>query len=306
MIQHTEALFDEVLTKRAIALLEDREDFAVMNGAIPMLPTGGALLGNYKVWKASDFRRRNIVRRASGTDFKRADLGLESKAFRLEQMGYEIAVDDRDYIPGQLEDTSAKMVEDAYANLDIELASLLNTTNFTNYTAVTNAWDTATGTPIEDVQNAIKVVKGRLGVAPNSMLISEDVYYALLNNAEILARMKTTADKIITKEVLASFFGLRNLYVMAGYETTTADGQPTQTIGAITTGKCLVYFKGESGVTSPSAIKCFYNDNESRGLAIIETYRDNFKRADIVRVIQDFDIVVTMVDGAQLLTNVVS
>lgn len=306
MIPHTEALFDEVLTKRAIALLEDREDFAVMNGAIPMLPTGGALLGNYKVWKASDFRRRNIVRRASGTDFKRANLGLENKSFRLEQMGYEIAIDDRDVIPGQLEDTSAKMVEDAYANLDIELAGLLNTTNFTNHTAVTTPWSSASSTPIEDVQKAIKAVKGRLGVAPNSMLITEDVWYALLNNAEILARMKTTADKIITKEIIANFFGLKNLYVMAGTETTTADGQATQTIGDIASKKCLIYFKGEAGVLSPSAVKCFYNDNETRGMAIIETYRDNFKRADIVRVVQDFDIVVTMVDGAQLLTGVLA
>lgn len=304
MIAHTEALFDEVLTKRAIALLEDRADFAVMNGAIPAMPTGGALLGNYKVWKASDFRRRNIVRRASGTDFHRADLGLEPKAFRLEQMGYEIAIDDRENLPGEMEATSAKMVEDAYANLDIELNGLLNTTNFANYTAVVNKWNANNGTPIDDVKKAVADVKGRLGVAPDSMLISEDVFHALEANAQILARLRTDADKIITLEKLANFFGLKNIYIMAGTETTTADGQATQTIGHISTGKALVYFKGGEGVSSPSAIKCFYNDNETRGMIIIETYRDNFRRSDIVRVIQDFDIVVTMAEGAQLLTNV--
>lgn len=304
MIPHTEAIFDEVLTKRAVALLEDREDFAVMNGAIPLIPTGGAFLGNYKVWKASDFRRRNIVRRASGTDFHRADLGLEPKAFRLEQMGYEIAIDDRENLPGEMEATSAKMVEDAYANLDIELNNMLNTTNFTNYTAVANKWNTANGTPIKDVENAKQAVKGRLGVAPDSMLISEDVFVTLKNNAEILARLRTDADKIITLEKLAGFFGLKNIYVMAGTETTTAEGQATQAIGNISSGKCLVYFKGGEGVTAPSAIKCFYNDNETKGMAIIETYRDNFKRSDIVRVVQDFDIVIAMVDGAQLLTTV--
>ena len=59
MLQHTDAQFDEVLTKRAVALLEDRTDFAVVNGAIPMIPTT-VFNGNYKVWKAADFRRRNI------------------------------------------------------------------------------------------------------------------------------------------------------------------------------------------------------------------------------------------------------
>lgn len=305
MIPHTEALFDEVLTKRAVALLEDRADFAVMNGAIPLIPTGGALLGNYKVWKASDFRRRNIVRRASGTDFHRADLGLEPKAFRLEQMGYEIAIDDRENLPGEMESVSAKMVEDAYANLDIELGKMLTATVFTNNTAVTTAWSNASSTPIEDVENAIQAVKGRLGVKADTMLISEDVLVALKNNAQILARLRTDADKIITLEKLAGFFGLKNIYVMAGTETTSADGQEPATFGAIATAKCLVYFKGSEGVTAPSAIKCFYNDNETRGMAIIETYRDNFKRSDIVRVVQDFDIVVTMVEGAQLLTGIV-
>lgn len=304
MIPHTEALFDEVLTKRAVALLEDRADFAVMNGAIPMIPTGGALLGNYKVWKASDFRRRNIVRRASGTDFHRADLGLEPKAFRLEQMGYEIAIDDRENLPGEMEATSAKMIEDAYANLDIELAGMLTATVFTNNTAVATKWNVASATPIEDVTNAIEAVKGRLGVKADTMLISEDVFVALKNNAQILARLRTDADKIITLEKLAGFFGLKNIYVMAGTETTSADGQEPATFGAIATAKCLVYFKGGEGVSAPSAIKCFYNDNETRGMAIIETYRDNFRRSDVVRVIQDFDIVVTMVEGAQLLTNV--
>lgn len=304
MLQHTEALFDEVLTKRAIALLEDRADFAVMNGAVPMLPTGGILVGNYKVWKASDFRRRNVVRRASGTDFHRVDLGLDKKTFALEQMGYEYVIDDRENLPGEMESISAKMMEDAYANLDIELAGLLTTTTFTNYTSVSNKWNTANGTPIDDVKKAIQDVKGRLGVAPDSMVISEDVQLALESNPQILARMKTTADKIINLETLASFFGLKNIYVMAGTETTTVQGQSTQTIAHIATGKCLVYYKGSEGISSPSAIKVFYNDNETKGQAIIETYRDNFKRSDVVRVVQDFDMVVTMVEGAQLLTNV--
>lgn len=305
MIPHTEAIFDEVLTKRAVALLEDREDFAVMNGAIPMIPTGGKLNGNYKVWKASDFRRRNIVRRAGGTDFKRVNLGLENRTFTLEEMGYEIAIDDREALPGEMEDTSAKMVEDAYANLDIELNALLNTTDIPNYTAVSNAWNTASGTPIEDVEGAKKAVKARLGVAPDSMILSEDVYLALKNNAQILARLRTDADKVITTQKLATFFGLKNIYVMAGAETKTNEGQATQTIGDIATGKCLVYFRGADGVSNAGAIKCFFNDNETRGMAILETYRDNFRRSDVVRVIQDFDIVVTMADGAQLLTQVV-
>ena len=121
MLQHTDAQFDEVLTKRAVALLEDRTDFAVVNGAIPMIPTT-VFNGNYKVWKAADFRRRNIEKRANGAEFKRVNIGVEEKSFSCEQEGYEIPVADRNRLENEMEDTTAKMVEDAYAQFDIRLA----------------------------------------------------------------------------------------------------------------------------------------------------------------------------------------
>lgn len=311
MIQHTDAQFDEVLTKRAIALMEGREDFAVVNGAIPMIPTT-VFNGNYKVWKASDFRRRNIEKRASGTEFKRVNLGVEEKQFACEQEGYEIPVADRNRLEGEMEDTTAKMVEDAYAQFDIRLAEKLTSANFThNYVGGTGftKWDTANSNPIADIKKFKREIKGRLGVNPDSLLITEDVYVALTENATILARLRTDADKEITLEKLAKFFGLDNIYVMAGAKTTSADGQATQTIGDIASDVALLYYKGRvAGATNPSAVKCFYNTNTygagTNGI-IIQTYREERITADVARVIQDFTIVVSMADGAILLTDVI-
>lgn len=315
MLQHTDAQFDEVLTKRAVALLEDRTDFAVVNGAIPMIPTT-VFNGNYKVWKAADFRRRNIEKRANGAEFKRVNLGVEEKTFSCEQEGYEIPVADRNRLEGEMEDTTAKMVEDAYAQFDIRLAEKLTATNFPhvyqgNATAQAGKfikWDLAGSNPIADIKKYKAEIKKRLGVNPDSLLITEDVYIALTENATILARLRTDADKEITTAKLAQFFGLDNIYVMAGAETTTADGQAPE-IGAIKSKVALLYYKGKiAGATNPSAVKCFYNTNTygagSNGI-IIQTYREEKITADVARVVQDFTIVVSMADGAILLTDVI-
>lgn len=316
MIQHTDAQFDEVLTKRAVALLEDRADFAVVNGAIPMIPTT-VFNGNYKVWKAADFRRRNIEKRANGTEFKRVNLGVEEKTFSCEQEGYEIPVADRNRLENEMEDTTAKMVEDAYAQFDIRLAEKLVAANFPHAhqgaaTATAGKfvkWDVANSNPIADIKKYKAEIKKRLGVNPDSLLITEDVYTALTENATILARLRTDADKEITAAKLAQFFGLDNIYVMAGAETTTADGQDEQEIGDIKSNVALLYYKGKvAGATNPSAVKCFYNTNTygagTNGI-IIQTYREEKITADVARVVQDFTIVVSMADGAILLTDVI-
>ena len=317
MIQHTDARFDEVLTKRAIALLEDRTDFAVVNGAIPMIPTE-VFNGNYKVWKAADFRRRNVEKRANGTEFKRVNLGVDEKTFSCEQEGYEIPVADRNRLVNEMEDTTAKMVEDAYAQFDIRLAEKLTTANFPNYKTGTATgtgdnefvkWDVANSNPIANIKAFKAEIANRLGVAPDSLLVTEDVYVALTENATILARLRTDADKDVTAEKLAKFFGLKNLYVMASAATATADGQDDQEIDYIKTGTALLYYRGTvDGATSPSAVKCFYNTNTygagTKGI-IIQTYREEKITADVARVVQDFTIVVSMADGAILLTNVI-
>ena len=319
MIQHTDAQFDETLTKRAIALLEGREDFAVVNGAIPMIPTE-VFNGNYKVWSASDFRRRNIEKRAEGTEFKRVNLGVKEKQFACEQEGYEIPIGDRNRLANEAEDTSAKMVEDAYAQFDIRLAEKLTSANFSNvYTGVASGatgkqfikWDVANSNPIADIKKMKLEIKHALGVNPDSLLITEDIFNAFTENATILARLRCDADKELTAQKLAQFFGLKNIYIMAGCETTTADGQANQTIGTIATSDvALLYYKGDvAGATNPSAVKCFYNTNTygagSNGI-IIQTYREEKITADVIRVVQDFTIVVSMEEGAVLLTGVLS
>jgi len=328
MLQNTTAQFNEVLTKYALGLYEDNSDFAVVGqGAIPMIPTE-VIAGTYKIWNAADFRRRYATRRAASTEFEKMNLKLKDVAYACEQFGYEIDIDDRQakYITNALESASAKLFEDGLANFDVELAAKLTTTNFTNYYTGTTSgssnltesnlatgatfvkWsDKTNSTPINDVINAKTAVKSRLGVYPDSILISEDVFLALKSNAQILARMSSYTDKHITLEKIKEFFELKNIYVMRGSATSTNEGQATQTVGLISSAQALLYFRGNGGPFDPATIQIYYNTQTygagSDGI-IIQSYRKENITSDCTRLVQDFTVLVSMADGGQLFSTV--
>lgn len=319
MLEHTDVQFDEVLTKKAIALLEDRDDFVVANGAIPMIYTD-KFNGNYKKYKDADMRRRGIALRAGGEEFKKFTLGLEPKVFNCKQYGVDFPVDDRDRLEDSLETAGNKMVEDAMFNYDAKLAELMVAGNFgldiqgvdSNPTAGTQClkWTNANSNPIADIDKAKSAIKAKIGRNPDTLIITEDVFEALKQNAHILGTvLRTDADRIVTVDKLAYLFGVKNVYVMQAVETTTNEGQEAQTIDFLAKGKALLYFRGNvDGATNPSTIKAFVNDQVygrgTKGI-ILQTYRLPLIASDVVRVVQDFDIVIEIAGGGALFTQLV-
>ena len=70
-----------------------------------------------------------------------------------------------------------------------------------------------------------------------------------------------------------------------------------------------MYFRGNvDGATNPSTIKAFVNDQVygrgTKGI-ILQTYRLPLIASDVVRVVQDFDIVIEIAGGGALFTSLV-
>lgn len=310
-LDHIKAQYNEVLTKSAYALLEDQMDFACVNDAIPMIPTT-IRNGNYKVFKASDVRRRHAELRAGGTEFKNVNTQLEDKSFACKQRGYEENVDDLDRVENHMESLSEIMMENGMATYDIELATKLTTGVFgadkTGGSSFTK-WSDPSSTPIKNIDDYKAEIKAKIGTNPDSLIITQDVFSALKNNTEILGRLKTTEDKKLTLEKLAFFFDLKNVYLMASAQTTTNQGQATQTISNIKSDIALLYFRGlGNGPVAPTTIKCYYNTQTygagTKGI-ILQDYRKEHITSDCLRLVLDFDIVVSMPEGGIFLTDVV-
>ena len=315
---HVEAQYDEVLTKEAYGLLQDRMDFAVAQGAIPQVFTTKKN-GNFKQFTAADFRRRNAEKRIGGTEFKQVNTHLEDKSYACVQFGYEENVDDDDRVDNHMEQLAEKMMEDGLATFDLALSAKLVAGKFgTDFTGQAsgaayasnqfNKWSTAGATPITDIKEMKRVVKAKIGVNPDSLIIGEDVLNALTENAQILARLRNDADKDVTTATLAKLFGLKNVYVVASAQTTTNQGQATQTMGAIISDVALLYYRGAgNNEFSPATIKCYCYakyGSATKGV-FIETYRKPAITSDCIRLRQYFTVEIQMAEGGLLLADVI-
>ena len=318
MLQHTDAKYDEILTKQCAAPLEAKEDFISANGAFPRIFTNMPY-GTYKQWTVDSLLRCDIEGYQPGSDVPMDDLELEDVAYACKPYAKAMPVVDRNKVEGELETKGKALMTMAYRNLDIKMATTLGSgANFgQTYAGVASGtptsaqflrWDVSTSTPIEDVAKYQEEIRANTGLQPRHMIISKDVFLALRANAEIKAAMRTDADKIVTPLTLARFFDMDEVLVVNSVVNTSKEGAATQSKSATLTKTVLIYHRGSDDALSAACIKIFFNTeygDQTNG-AVLETYRDETKKADIVRFFQDFVFKVTMKELGTLLTAVIS
>jgi len=317
MLQHTDAKYDEILTKQCAAPLEAKEDFISANGAFPRIFTQMPY-GSYKQWTNDSLLRCDVEGYQPGSDVPMDDLELEDVAYACKPYAKAMAAVDRNRVANELETKGKALMTMAYRNLDVQMATILGTgANFgATYAGVTASpstaqfiqWNEALSTPIEDVAKYQEEIRAKTGLQPRHMIISKDVFLALRANAEIKAAMRTDADKIVTPLTLARFFDMDEVLVVNSIKNTSKEGATTQTKVATLTKTVLIYHRGSDDILSPACIKIFFNTeygDQTNG-AILETYRDETKKSDIVRFFQDFVFKVTMKELGTLLTAVIA
>lgn len=318
MLQNTTAEYLEILTKDCAAPLEADADFIVANGnAIPKI-FNNKPVATYKQWTIDTLLQNNMAEYVPGTEFEDGDLELEDIAYTCQPYGQKMKVVDRNRVANELETKGKALMTQSYRNLDQRLATVLSSgANFGHtYAGVASGtptsaqflrWDVNGSTPIEDIEKYKTEIASQTGLEPRHMIISKDVFNKLKANAEIKATMRTDADKIVTPEVLARFFDMDAVYVMKSVVNTAKRGA-TPAKGFILEKTVLIYHRGMDDELAPACLKAFFNTeygNQTNG-AILEGYRDENLKSDIVRSIQDFVIKVTMKDLGTLLTDVIS
>ena len=90
-------------------------------------------------------------------------------------------------------------------------------------------WSTAGTKVIKQVSDECRKVQAFTGFRPNRMIICQDAIDVLEFNTDIMARLKTTSTKILTKDILAAIFKLEMIEVLDAVETTAAKGATATT-----------------------------------------------------------------------------
>lgn len=87
-------------------------------------------------------------------------------------------------------------------------------------------WDSSTSNPMADVDYLKQAVKSQTGFLPNTLIVANDVFFALRNNPTILDRIKYTQRGVVSEELLASLFGVEKFLVASVVQNTGPESAP--------------------------------------------------------------------------------
>lgn len=242
------------------------------------------------------------IKRAPKAAYSRSDMTFTTDSYTTQEYGLEGVVDDnqakkyRHYFDAEMA-VRNRTVHTVMKAMEKRVAALtFNTTTYTGaskFLSVSTEWSTAsTATPINDVEFGVRKIRANTGLWANALVISKTVYRNLRLCTQIIDRIasagagQATKASDITPALLAQVFDLDYVLVGGGTKNTAAEGQ-TATPGDIWDDEyAFVCRIAESNdIEEPCLGRTFHwTDDGSQVLGTIETYRDESRRGDIVRV----------------------
>lgn len=252
--------------------------------------------------------------RASGSDYPRADFGFDDFAFSTKEHGLEIPVDSRNakafrnYLDAEM--VSGRIVQHAVMqNLEIRIAAILNNTatgyfqGATNYLDATatgsfGAWDVyATADPIAAVIHAKEQIRGKSGLLPNSVTMGWRAFEDCRNCEKVLDRIAARGAggpidaASVNEQHLATVFDVDEVIVARGVKNTANKGQAASISSIWDENLVLVSRVARTESFEEPCIGriMHWGADGSRIGGAFETYRDEARRANIVRCRMDTD-----------------
>lgn len=243
------------------------------------------------------------TKRAAGSGYQRVDIGAEDKTFATKEHGLEGAVDDRKrkFYASDF-DLEAATLRQVIRRLkiarEIRVAALIfNTSTWTGSGLTTDVssapWDAASSAVIAPVAAAKEKVRSGTGMRANAMIIGRVMYNNLLANTEIKARFPGISflSEAAVAQNLAAIFGLERIIVAGGVKNTANEGIVASLSDiwvddyAMICRLCLP----NAPIDDPSVARSYIWTPENAADLIVESYREEQIRADVLRARYDAD-----------------
>jgi hypothetical protein len=189
------------------------------------------------------FKRYNL-RRAPGAKTKRVEVSYEGKVYTVEQYAVEVPIpreaireadESRRLNVGNYLDISriAMVTTNDILGLDYELdVATLATTAGTfaagHVLALAGAtkWSAVTGTPVTDIRAAANVIRKKIGMRPNKLVLSADAFEALVGNVEVRGYLSANQMGPATVDQLKTILNVSEIVVGdAVWKDATGTGQ---------------------------------------------------------------------------------
>ena len=270
-------------------------------------------------FKIESLLQERDTTRAAGAGYARQQNQFTTDNFATREHGAEEPVDDREskiyatYFDAEM--VAARRARDVVLrNLEKRVkAKVQDTATWTGAaltTAVGTPWTMiATSTPITDVRGAVIKVYQNSGMLANRVVLSWEIYQKLLDNTQILDRIKSWGgdDPLqVNKQTLARAFDVEEVVVGGGVFNSANEGQAASLSGIWANSSVMVCRVATGNdLKEPCIGRTIHwgEDGSSIGAAM-ESYRDESIRGDVVRARMDTDEKRLFTQAGHLLTNI--
>ena len=256
---------------------------------------------NFSVIPVEQLLQQRETLRAPGAGYSRGTYTFEQDNFVCQEHGAEDVVGDRERNIYQFSFDVERIAAERAVGFVLrqheeQVADAIMDTAVISNTAATAVWsNNANGRPVDDVIGALNSIRTQSGLLGNCVVMDVSLFRHLQTSDQILDRIKYSggnADPASVNELaLAAVFGVEKVIIAGGVKNTAAQGQAAS-LGAIYDGaKCFVgRISTGADLRDPCIGRTFLNTNDGAGSLVVEQYRDDARRADIIRARLDFDV----------------
>ncbi len=309
----TDVHVDAVLTNMSVAYQQEAYAF-VANRAFPVVNVAKQT-DKYFTYSQADFMRDQVQRRADGTESAGTGYSLSTASYSCDVFALHKDIGDQtransDNPLNPDMDATRFLSQQMLIRQEVQWAADAFTTSIWGTDATPSPlWDAASSTPIADVETAKNTVLTNTGYVPNTIIMSYKAFSALVDNADIVDRIKYTSQDSVTEELLARVFNVDRVLVMASVYNSAQEGA-TASYSQVGDKDVLVcYTPSAPGLMVPSAGYTMNWSGVSAGLgtsSAISRYRMDTLRADRIEIEAAFDFKIVSSALGYFLSNVTS
>ncbi len=297
----------------------DRMGF-IAHRVFPVMEVGQQA-GNFGKIPIEQLLQNRDTERAPGSGYSRGKFTFLPATYACAEHGAEEPVDDREakmyanYFDA--EQVSTRRAYDVVLrNAEKRLAALLfNTNTYTGAslaTAAAVAWSTAaSAVPVTDVENACRKVWENCGMWPNALILNRHNMRNARRTAQVIDASKSQGFMDVragslNAQQLATVFDLEEVIVAGAAKNTANEGQATVLANIWSNSYAMVArIVRTNDIREPGVGRTFHwGEDGSQVGGMVETYRDETVRSNVVRVRHDTQEKHLYVEAAHLITGV--
>lgn len=279
--------------------------------------------GNFGLIPVEQLLKARDTKRGTGGKYNRGNYTFDPQTYACDEHGWEEPVDDREasmyaeYFDAELV-AALRARWSVMSNFEQRICDqFTSTSTWTGSALTTNlgtAWTTpATATPITDVNSARIKVYNNSGLIANAIALSWVAFQRLRVCSQILDVIKYSGLqdpnlKSITPQAVANALDLEEVIIMGGVEDSANEGQTFSGTSMWNDSRAMVCRVARTNDVREGCIgRTFHAGGDGSVIGgIIETYRDETVRGDVVRCRMDTDEKTMYVQAGHLLTGVTS